>query len=86
MRVWRDMEEFDTSGTGVHPNWPGAFFARLVDAYLGTTGNRGGLVGDARSYLLPAAGLLQFARPVMERTALDPSAPNDLPPLPAPEG
>jgi len=85
-RIWRDMEEFDTSGAGVHPNWPGAFFARLVDAHLATTGNRGGLVGDARSYLLSAAGLLQFARPVMERTALDPSAPNDLPPLPAPEG
>lgn len=30
-RVWRPMEEFDTSGKGVHPNWPDAQ-AFLVDA------------------------------------------------------
>jgi len=83
-RVWRDMEEFDTSGAGVHPNWPDAFFARLVDAHLAMTGNRGGLVGDARSYLISAAGLLRFARPVMERTARDRSAANDLGGLPHP--
>ena len=29
-RVWRDMEEFDTSEKGAHPNWPDRFFARLV--------------------------------------------------------
>src|SRR5712671_88013 len=33
-RVWRDMEEFDTSDAGAHPNWPERFFARLVDTYL----------------------------------------------------
>ena len=31
-RVWREMEEFDTS-IGVHANWPERFFARLVDTY-----------------------------------------------------
>lgn len=47
-------------------------------------GNRGGLVGDARSYFISAAGLLRFARPVMERTARDRSAANDLGGLPHP--
>ena len=79
-RVWKDMEEFDTSGDGVHPNWPDRFFARLVDAYLAASGNRGGLVGRAPSHLLSARGLLDFARPIMERTALHASAANELPP------
>jgi|SRR5271165_298121 len=29
-RVWRDMEEFDTSGDGVHRNWPNRFFLRRL--------------------------------------------------------
>jgi len=78
-RVWRDMEEFDTSGAGVHANWPEQFFARLIDGHLAASENRGGLVGDARSHLLSARALLQFARPVMERVAVDPHAANDLP-------
>jgi len=45
-RVWRDTQEFDTSGAGVHPNWPDRFFARVVDSYLAQSGNRGGRVGD----------------------------------------
>ena len=40
-RVWRDMEEFDTSGDGVHANWPDRFFAKIVDAYLTETGREG---------------------------------------------
>jgi len=47
-RVWRAMEEFDTSDEGAHASWPERFFARLVHAYLAETGNRGGHVGDAR--------------------------------------
>jgi hypothetical protein len=35
------MEEFDTSGDGVHANWPDRFFAKIVDAYLTTTGESG---------------------------------------------
>lgn len=70
-RVWRDMEEFDTSGAGVHANWPDRFFARLVDSYLSSSGNRAGRIGDARCYLLPARELLRFAQPVMERVARD---------------
>jgi len=31
-RVWRDMEEFDTSGDGVHANWPDRFFAKIADS------------------------------------------------------
>lgn len=68
-RVWRAMEEFDTSDEGAHANWPDRFFARLVHAYLAETGNRGGAVGDARSYLFEARGLLDFALPVMTTIA-----------------
>jgi aminoglycoside 3-N-acetyltransferase len=68
-RVWRAMEEFNTAGDGVHPNWPDRFFARIVDGYLESSGNRGGRVGDARSYLFSSRGLLEFALPVMRRIA-----------------
>jgi aminoglycoside 3-N-acetyltransferase len=68
-RVWREMKEVDTSGAGAHPSWPDRFFARLVDAYLSDTGNRGGRVGDAGSYLLDARGLLAFALRVMRTVA-----------------
>jgi aminoglycoside 3-N-acetyltransferase len=73
-RVWRDMEEFDTSGDGVHANWPQNFFARIVDAFLTGTGNQGGCVGDAMSYVLRARGLMDFALPLMEAVAVDPAA------------
>ena len=73
-RVWREMEEFDTSGAGVHPNWPDRFFGLLVDGYLAATANQGGRVGNAWSHLFSARGLLAFARPIMERVALDPDA------------
>ena len=53
-RVCRDMEEFDTSGDGVHANWPNRFFAKIVDRLLAQTGNEGGRVGDAMTYLLTA--------------------------------
>lgn len=71
-RVWRDMAEFDTSGAGVHPNWPYRFFAQIVDGFLNESGNRGGMVGRARCHLLPARGLMEYARPVMERVARRP--------------
>jgi len=77
VRVWRDMQEFDTAD-GVHANWPDRFFARIVDAYLTASRNRGGRVGAARCHLFPARGLLEFARPVMERVARDPAAADGL--------
>jgi len=70
-RVWRDMEEFDTSEKGAHPNWPDRFFARLVDAYLAQTGNDGGSVGGARSFLLESPDLLEFALRAMKAVAAD---------------
>jgi aminoglycoside 3-N-acetyltransferase len=75
-RVWRDMEEFDTSYAGAHPNWPDRFFARLVDEYLEQTGNSGRRVGSASSFLLDARGLLLFALPIMKAVAADPHAPS----------
>ena len=68
-RVWRDMEEFDTSGAGVHPNWRPHFFAEIVDAFLAETGNAGSRVGNAESYLLSAPALLKYALPVMRSVA-----------------
>jgi aminoglycoside 3-N-acetyltransferase len=78
VRVWRDNEEFDTSGAGVHPNWPDRFFARVVDGYLEASGNRGGRVGDATTFLIPARELLRYAQPIMERVARDARAAEDL--------
>ena len=69
VRVWREMAEFDTSGDGVHANWPDRFFARIVDEYLDASANRGGAVGSAQCHLFPARELLAFARPLMQRVA-----------------
>lgn len=70
-RAWRDMEEIDTNEA--HPNWPDRFFARIVDAHLARTDNRGGRVGDAECFLLDARGLLELALRVMKRVAVDPA-------------
>jgi aminoglycoside 3-N-acetyltransferase len=77
-RVWRDMEEFDSSSGGAHPHWPDRFFGRLVDTLLSRTGNTGGHVGDAPCHLFAARDLLDFARPIMERQARDRSAADEL--------
>lgn len=79
-RVWRDMEEFDTSSAGVHAHWPAEFFRRIVDRHLAASGNGGGRVGNARCYLLSARALFDFARPVMERVAADAHFANELVP------
>jgi aminoglycoside 3-N-acetyltransferase len=68
-RVWRDMAEFDTSDRGAHPNWPDRFFARIVDTYLAQTGNSGGHVGDAPSFLMDSRGLLELALRLMRDVA-----------------
>jgi aminoglycoside 3-N-acetyltransferase len=68
-RVWRDMAEFNTAGDGVHANWPDRFFASIVDTHLAAAGNRGGVVGNAPSYLLRARALLQAALPTMRAMA-----------------
>ena len=69
VKVWREMAEYDTSGAGVHENWPDRFFAELVDGYLDSTGNHGGPVGNATSHLLSAKGLLDYVLPIMTRVA-----------------
>ena len=69
VRVWREMAEFDTSSRGAHASWPDQLFAMLVDGYVDATGNRGGRVGGAESYLFSAPGLLAYALPEMEAIA-----------------
>ena len=34
VRVWRDVEEFDTSDLGAHPNWPDRFLRILLTLFL----------------------------------------------------
>jgi aminoglycoside 3-N-acetyltransferase len=70
-RVWRAIEEFDTSGDGVHPHWPDRFFAKIVDSFLIKTGNSGGLVGNAATYIFSARELFEFALPLMKAVASD---------------
>jgi aminoglycoside 3-N-acetyltransferase len=71
VRVWRDSEEIDTSGTGAHPNWPDGFFGRIVDSYLQQIGDSGQQVGDARAFLLDSRPLLDLAIRVMTAIADD---------------
>jgi aminoglycoside 3-N-acetyltransferase len=73
-RVWRAMEEFDTSGDGVHANWPDRFFAKIVDMLLTKTRNKGARVGSAMTYMLSARELFEFAMPLMKAIAADPLA------------
>jgi aminoglycoside 3-N-acetyltransferase len=73
-RLWREMEEFDTSGDGVHPNWPDRFFAKIVDGLLDKTKNKGRRVGDAMTYVLSARELLDHSLPLMQAVAADPLA------------
>jgi hypothetical protein len=49
-RVWRAIEEFDTSSDSVHATWPDRFFAKIVDSFLTKTRNNGARVGP---YLAP---------------------------------
>ena len=70
-RVWRAMEEFDTSGDGVLANWPDRFFAKIVDSLLAKTGNNGTRVGKAMTHVLGARELFDFALPIMKAVAAD---------------
>jgi aminoglycoside 3-N-acetyltransferase len=77
-RVWREMTEVDTSSIGAHPNWPDRFFAKIVDGFLRESHNRGGTVGDTVAFLIPVRPFLDFSRTVMERTAADARAAQNL--------
>jgi aminoglycoside 3-N-acetyltransferase len=76
-RVWREMIEFDSSN-GAHAHWPERFFALIVDSFLRKSANSGGPVGHARSFLLSARQLLDFALPIMEAVGRDPRAADGL--------
>ena len=70
-RVWRWMAEVDTSDGGAHAHWPDRLFAKIVDGHLRATGNRGGRVGDAPSWLMSARALHEDALRIMTRIATD---------------
>jgi aminoglycoside 3-N-acetyltransferase len=65
--AWREVKEVDSNIA--HANWPEGFFAQIVDGYLDAASNRGGRVGDATAYLIPAQQLYDFAVPVMQAKA-----------------
>jgi len=72
-RIWLDCEEFDTSGRGVHPNWPANFFELIVDAFI-TAYNGSEVccqsqVGNASSVLMDAAALVRHAVALMQARA-----------------
>jgi hypothetical protein len=77
-RVWRWTAEVDTSDGGAHPHWPERFFAKIVDGHLRATGNAGGRVGDAPSWLMSACALHDYALRIMTRVALDAGSASDL--------
>lgn len=77
-RVWRAMEEFDTSEDGAHPNWPDRFFAKIVDGLLTRTGKNTARAGNANTHVLNARELFDFALPVMKAVAADPLAAESL--------
>ncbi len=68
-RVWREMQEFDTSDHGAHPAWPPRFFAQIVNAHLARTRNIGRRVGYAHSFITDAKGLLEIALAQMRLVA-----------------
>ncbi len=70
-RVWRPMEEFDTSDRGAHPNWPDRFFARIVDGFLRSRSIVGGRVGNAPSVLFNGRDLIDYALPEMQRVGAE---------------
>ncbi|MBO0763463.1 MAG: AAC(3) family N-acetyltransferase [Hyphomicrobiaceae bacterium] len=76
-RTWLDCEEFDTSGKGVHPNWPPKAFASIVDDFISKSGGipncSVGRVGLAESVLIDAQGLVSHALPIMIAWARDAS-------------
>lgn len=72
--IWIDMEEYD-SATGIR-DWPDRFFAFIVEQYIQTRNLKAGLVGRARTYVLDAQDLVQFAVPIMVQTANDLDARN----------
>jgi aminoglycoside 3-N-acetyltransferase len=66
-RQWLDVEEFNSS-TGIR-NWPDQFFAHIVQHYLEQFSASGGKIGEAKSHVLDASELVEFAVPMMVETA-----------------
>jgi len=67
-RVWVACEEYDSS-KGAHANWPDRFFAKIIDGFIAGTAPPAGKIGNADSVVLDANTLIDFAIPLMERTA-----------------
>jgi aminoglycoside 3-N-acetyltransferase len=69
--VWKEIAEVDTADRGAHANWPDGFFATIIDEFLYSTSNLGGLVGGAKSCLIDARALLELAESIMRSVATE---------------
>jgi hypothetical protein len=70
-KVWKEIAEVDTADCGAHANWPDGFFATIIDEFLYSTSNLGGLVGGAKSCLIDARALLELAESIMRSVATE---------------
>ena len=72
-RTWVTCEQYDTSGDGVHPNWPHDFFARIIMDFVakhqGTAACSVGPIGKAPSVRMDAQAFVAHAIPIMQRQA-----------------
>jgi aminoglycoside 3-N-acetyltransferase len=66
-RQWVDVEEYNSS-TGIR-DCPDRFFAEIIQQFLETSDAACGKFGNAISYALPAKTLVDFAIPLMVKTA-----------------
>jgi aminoglycoside 3-N-acetyltransferase len=66
-RVWVEIEDIDTGEGVVEGHSSEGYFRDIVEGYLAAGRGRSGKVGAARSYLLNAAELVDFAVQWLER-------------------
>ncbi len=67
VRTWVEMEEYDTS-VGIK-SWPERFFSRIVENYISECNVSSQQVGLAKSYLLDAENLVNYAVKIMIQEA-----------------
>jgi aminoglycoside 3-N-acetyltransferase len=71
-RVWVDVEQYDT-GWGIVDHIPAEeYFPMIARLFLATGQGQAGRVGNAESYLFPAAKLTSFAVKWMEQNLVTP--------------
>ena len=65
--MWVDIEEYDSCHGIV--DWPDLWFASITEGFLKEGRGRSGPIGGARSHLIDARALVEFAVPRMVAAA-----------------